>query len=135
VIPEAQHAIASGFYAARALGIRLLLPFVLPAVEFDDELRPSAGEIHDKGADKSLPSKMRAGQCNVMAKSLPEHTLGIGRLCAHLARKLSLPVNHGIGFNHISHRLWTPTPTPPRKGEGSRGVVEIKKPELKKART
>jgi hypothetical protein len=41
---------------------------------------------------------------------------------------LLLAINHRAGFNHISRHLWTPTPTPPRKGEGRRGVAELEKP-------
>ena len=61
---------------------------------------------------------MRTGQCNVMAKPLPEHALGIGRLRAHLARKFMLTITHRVRFNHISHHLWTPTPDPSPQGEG-----------------
>jgi hypothetical protein len=41
---------------------------------------------------------------------------------------LLLAINHRAGFNHTSHHLWTPPPTPPRKGEGRRGAVEFEKP-------
>jgi hypothetical protein len=82
---------------------------------------------------------MRTGQCNVMAKPLPEHALGIGRLRAHLARKFMLTITHRVRFNHISHHLWTPTPDPSpqgdRKGEGRRGVVELERPWLKNGLT
>src|SRR3981189_3468746 len=91
---------------------------MLPAIEFDDELRLTTGEIHDKRADKSLRPKMRAHQRNVMAKPLPEHTLGIGRLRAHPTRNLLLAINHRAGFNHIVHRLWTPTPDPSPSPQG-----------------
>src|ERR1700704_6433992 len=93
---------------------------MLPAIEFDDELRLTNGEIHDKRADKSLPPKMRAHQRNVMAKPLPEHALGVGRLRAHQTRKLLLAINHRAGFNHISRHLWTPTPDPSPQGGGEK---------------
>ncbi len=72
-----------------------------------------------------------------MAKPLPEHALGIGRLRAHPPRKLLLAINHGAGFNHIVHHLWTPPPppTPPRNGEGRRGVVELENLKLRQVRT
>src|SRR5258707_8846193 len=55
-----------------------------------------------------------------MAKPLPKHALGIGRLRAHLARKLLLTINHRREFNHIGHRLWTPTPDPSPQGGGEK---------------
>src|SRR6266436_1762746 len=93
---------------------------MLPTVEFDHELCLAAGEINDEGANKRLPPKMRAGQRNVMTKPLPEHALGIGRLCAHPAGKLSLAIGHRVGFNHIRHHLWTPTPDPSPQGGGEK---------------
>jgi len=120
VIPEAQNAIAGGLNTLRAQRIGRLLPIMLPAIEFDDELCLPTGKIHDKWADQSLPPKMRACQSDVMAKPLPEHALGIRRLCAHLTRKLSLAINHRSRFNHIRHHLWTPTPDPSPQGGGEK---------------
>jgi len=98
---------------------------MMPAIEFDNEFCLTTGEIHDEWADESLPSKMRPDQCDIMAKPLPEYTLGIGRLGAHLARKLLLAINHRVRFNHISHRLWTPTPDPSPQGGGERRRCRI----------
>ena len=72
----------------------------------------------DERADNDLPAKMRARQCDVMAKPRPEHPLGIGRLRAHLPRKLSLAIGHRLRANHVRHRLWTPTPDPSPQGGG-----------------
>ncbi len=60
-----------------------------------------------------------------MTEPLPKHALSIGRLGAHAVRKLSLTMIHHERFNHIGRHLWTPTPDPPRKGEGSGGVIGI----------
>jgi len=118
VIPEAQNAITGGFNIARALRIRRLLPLMLSAVELDDELRLAACEINNERTNKSLPSEMRTDQRDVVTKLLPKHALGIGRLGAHLTRKLSLAINHRVRFNHICHHLWTPTPDPSPQGGG-----------------
>src|SRR5665213_2277574 len=100
--------------------IRDRLPIVLTAVEFDDDPRFATGEVHDERADQNLPTKMRSRQRDVMTKPLPEHALGIGRLRAHLPRKLSLAIWHRVRANHIRHRLWTPTPRPlPARGRGA----------------
>jgi hypothetical protein len=110
-----------------ARGVGRLLPVMLSAIEFDDELRFAAGEINDVRTDKRLPPEVRTDQYNVITKPLPEHALGIGRFCAHPVRKLSVTINHRVRFNHIRHRLWTPTPDPsPQEGEGSRGLVDMK---------
>ena len=127
MIPETQNAIAGGFNTARAQCVGRLLPIMLATVEFDDELCFTTGEINNERADKSLPPKMRADQRNVMAKPLPEHALGIGRLRTHPTRKLSLAINHRIRFNHISHHLWTPTPDPSPQGGGEKGRRRIGK--------
>jgi hypothetical protein len=92
-----------------------------------NELRLAAGEIHNEWANESLPPKMRADQCNVMAEPLPQHTLGIRRLRSHSLRKLSLAIDHRVRSKHIRHRLWTPTPDPSPQGEGRRSVVEFAK--------
>jgi hypothetical protein len=102
-------------------GIGRLLPIMLSAIEFNDQLCFAAGEINNVGTDKRLPPEVRACQDNVMTKPLPEHALGIGRFGAHPVRKLSLAINHRAGFNHIRQHLWTPTPDPsPQEGEGRR---------------
>ena len=93
---------------------------MLAAIELDHQLRLAAGEIDDKGADRCLPAEMRARQRNVMAKSLPEHALGIRRLRAHLPRKLSLAIDHAVRANHVRHRLWTPTSDPSPQGGGEK---------------
>jgi hypothetical protein len=100
----------------RARGIGCLLPIMLPAIEFDNQLRFAAGEINNVWTNKCLPPEVRAGQDNVMTQPLPEHTLGVGRFCAHPVRKLPLAINHRAGFNHIRHHLWTPTPDPSPQG-------------------
>jgi hypothetical protein len=110
----------------RTLGIGFLLPIMLSAIEFDDQLRLSAGEINDVWTDKRLPPEVRAGQDNIMTKPLPEHALGIGRFRAHPVRKLSLAISHRARSNHIRQHPWIPTPDPsPQEGEGRRGVVEL----------
>jgi len=68
---------------------------------------------------------MRTDQRDVMTKPLPKHALSIGRFGTHAMRKLPLAIIHHKRFNHIDRPLWTPTPTPPRKGEGSGGVIGI----------
>jgi hypothetical protein len=118
VIPETQNTITGSFNIVRTLRIGGLLPLMLSAVEFDNELRFSACEINNEWTDKSLPPEMRVDQCDVVAKPLPKHALGIRWLGAHLTRKLSLTINHHARFNHICHRLWTPTPAPSPQGGG-----------------
>jgi hypothetical protein len=109
-------------------GIGRLLPIMLSAIEFNDQLCFAAGEINNVGTDKRLPPEVRACQDNVMTKPLPEHALGIGRFGAHPVRKLSLAINHRAGFNHIRQHLWTPTPDPsPQEGEGRRIPLFAKK--------
>jgi len=68
---------------------------------------------------------MRTGQCDVMAKPLPEHALGIRRLRPHSLRKLSLAIIHRVRSKHIRHRLWTPTPDPSPQGGGEQGRRQI----------
>ena len=128
IIPEAQNAVAGGFDLALTQCIGLLLPIMLSAIEFDDDLRLAAGEIDNERADEGLPPKMRTGQRNVMAKPLPEHALGIGGLRPHSLRKLSLAIVHRVRSKHSCHRLWTPTPAPPRKGEGAEAPSKLRAP-------
>jgi len=117
-----------------ARGVGCLLPVMLSAIEFDDELRFAAGEINDVRTDKRLPPEVRTDQYNVITKPLPEHALGIGRFCAHPVRKLSVTINHRVRFNHIRHHLWTPTPDPsPQEGEESRGFAELENPNSESA--
>ena len=111
----------------RAPLVRIPLPVVLPTIEFDDDFRLAACKIHNKRTDDSLPPKMRTDQRDVVAKPLPKYALSIGRLCAHLPRKLSLSINHRVGFNHIKHRLWTPTPDPSPQGGGVKKLRELNK--------
>ena len=100
---------------------------MLPAVELNDEFRLATDEIHNERADQSLSSKVRTNQRDVVTKPLPKHMLGIGRLGAHLTRKLPLAVNHRVQFNHIRHRLWTPTPDPSPQGGGEKRCRRIEK--------
>jgi hypothetical protein len=50
------------------------------------------------------------------------------KLCAHLARKFSLAINHRIRLDHIRHHLWTPTPDPSPQGGGEQERRRIGKP-------
>jgi len=95
---------------------------MLPAVEFDRELRLTARKIDNVATNERLAAEMRTGQRNVVTKPLPQHALGIGRLDAHSMRKFSLAIIHRAGFNHIHSRLWTPTPDPSPQGGGVKGI-------------
>ena len=95
VIPEAKDTIAGGFDETCSRLIRYLLPIVLTAIEFNHELCPTACEINDEGTNSDLPPKMRTDQHDVVAKALPKHAFGLGRLGAHPTCKLSLAIAHG----------------------------------------
>ena len=58
VVPETKNAITGRFNLTLAPNIGSLLPIMLSAVECDDNLRLSAAEVHDEGANQSLPPKM-----------------------------------------------------------------------------
>src|SRR6185437_13083244 len=105
---------------------------MLAAIEFDHDLRLTAGEVDDERTDQRLPAKMRPRQRDVMAKPLPEHALGIGRLRAHLPRELSLAIGHRVRANHVRHRLWTPTPDPSPQGGGEQRRFVFQKNSVKK---
>ena len=120
VVPEAQDAIAGRFDAVRSRSIRCLLPIMLPAVEFDDELGFAAHEIDNERTYRGLAPEMRAAQCDVMTEPMPKHALGFGGLCAHAARELSLTIVHRERFKHTGLHLWTPTPDPSPQGGGEK---------------
>jgi hypothetical protein len=97
-----------------------LLPIVLPAVEFDHQFPFAAREVDDKWPHCNLSPEMRSDQLDIMTESLPKHSLGFRRLCAHPTRKISLTIIHPIRFHYIGHHPWTPTPDPSPQGGGER---------------
>jgi len=75
IIPEAKNAVAARFKITRSARIRCAVS-MLPAVDFDDNAEPVAGEIGKVWADRSLPSEMRRTRRH-LAKPLPQLSLGI----------------------------------------------------------
>jgi hypothetical protein len=112
-VGEAQHVIAELVQFSRAPGVssHALIAEMLTPIEFNDQHRLDAREVGEVPAHRMLSSELLAEDLPI-AQGLPQHTLGVGRGLAQLAR----PVG-GAG-----HRI-NPHPNPLPGGEGMKGVA------------
>ena len=82
VIPEAENAIALRFEKFSSLRVPARL---VPAVNFDDELRGMIGKIYDVGTQPDLPSEMGLRDREAMPQMPPQFPLSFGRRGPHCA--------------------------------------------------
>jgi hypothetical protein len=87
IVPEAQNTISGCFDNPSASKVFVSLPFVLAAIDLDHQLGFATDEISDEWSDLGLTAKVRAGQPDIVTKTLPEDALGRSRLGAHPACK------------------------------------------------
>ena len=64
-------------------------PGMLRAINLHDQLRGKAHEISNETVQRHLPLELQAIQL-LVAKGLPEHVFGLGRIAAHGACKLAM---------------------------------------------
>ncbi len=85
IVPESDHPITLSFHARRTRSVRL--GFVLPAIDFYDQLRPMAGEVRDEVADWNLTAEVEARK--LFAQQPPHGLLGV----SHVATEPASPWN------------------------------------------
>jgi len=87
VVVESQHAIALAREKAIPSRVAFLMRRLemLPAVNFDDDLRRMRDEVHDVRSDRRLAAKADAFEA-MRAQSVPNDPLGIGQISAQRAR-------------------------------------------------
>ena len=85
VIPEAENAIALRFEKFSSLRVPARLLGMVPAVNFDDELRGMIGKIYDVGTQPDLPSEMGLRDREAMPQMPPQFPLSFGRRGPHCA--------------------------------------------------
>jgi len=84
-VPGAHDPITERLDLSRAGGVLVFTPIMLAAIDFDNQFGFAADEVDDEWSNLSLAAEVRAGQLDVLAKTLPEDALGLGRLGAHAA--------------------------------------------------
>ena len=83
-VPESQQAKSPTCQVSRALKILQQTIGVLPSVEFDNQSRAHADEIHDVSTEHCLPTEPESAELTV-AQETPKNAFGIGRVRAQSA--------------------------------------------------
>ncbi|SMX59039.1 conserved protein of unknown function [Bradyrhizobium sp. ORS 285] len=96
VVPESKNAITSSFDLLGASSVFFFPPIMLATIDFDYQFCFATDEVDDEGTNLRLTTEVRAGQLEVVAKMLPEDSLGVSGLGAHTLRERSSGVIHGV---------------------------------------
>jgi hypothetical protein len=81
VIPVAENKVSHRFEYFCSLCVGLRLHGMLPAVEFNDQMRIGAAEVDDEAIDRKLPSEFPTAETAV-AQPKPQQTLGVCLIAA-----------------------------------------------------
>jgi len=103
VVPESENEITHRFERTRPVGISLFVLFMLPAIDFDDQLSVGAKEINDEAIDRYLSLEFPSIE-PAIAQAKPQHALGVGLIATQSSSELGALYHHRSTSSILAYR-------------------------------